>query len=220
MFALHSTCFLPLVTWFRRFLVDVLLRLKLRKGSGNVQVWDLSRVRGLGAHSSSLVTWGDSGCCFCFCFCSVFFFFRKVKELGKAKPKRIWSLRPFNRKVFTLLIAWSLYGWGWEGHQIWSIETEIQTIKTIPKALKWTLERPNVLSMVPTQSLRLTTNCHNSVIPASPWVSPKSSLPLSFKGGHVTTLSHIKLGNLYVTYPMEFTFWLRAQCDTYIQQRK
>ena len=34
------------------------------------------------------------------------------------------------------------------------------------------------------------------------------------------TLSHTKLGNLYVTCPMKFTILLRAQCETYIQQGK
>lgn len=77
-----------------------------------------------------------------------------------------------------------------------------------------------LLITVPRQCLGLTTSCHNSVIPPSPWTSPKPSLPLSFKGMYATTLSHIKLGNLYVTYPMEFTIWLRALRDTYIQQRK
>ena len=37
---------------------------------------------------------------------------------------------------------------------------------------------------------------------------------------YATILSHIQVGNLHVTYPVKLTILIRAQCDTYIQQKK
>lgn len=75
---LCSSWFLPLVTWFSKFLVDFLLRIKLKGGSWEHRRTRISRGKG-GEGDTAVLLLNDE----------IFFFFKKVKELEQAKLKRI-----------------------------------------------------------------------------------------------------------------------------------